>query len=219
MSLHIFLANILQLGLDIQTVFDIGACKGDWSKEYKQTLNGSQFFLFEANHKWLPFLEETCFPYLCGTVLSSPGKEFVEFYDDKSTGASYYKENTGWFDGKYPVKYPCKTLDDVILQHNLPTPNLVKLDTQGSELDILSGAKTIIGKTDLFYVECPIVNYNQGAPNIYEYINFFLVNDYIPIDCFELHKLENVLIQMDILFMRRETKEKYLGNHSNIKVI
>lgn len=219
MSLHNFLMNMSNQGLGIQTVFDIGACIGDWSREYKQTLTTSQFFLFEANRKWEPFLEKTGFPYLCGTVLSSPEKKFVEFYDEMSTGASYYKENTSHFAEKRPTKYPCITLDDVILQYNLPIPNFVKLDTQGSELDILSGAKSIIGKTDLFYVECPIIKYNQGAPNIYEYINFFLVNDYIPIDCFELHKGENVFLQMDILFMRKETKEKYLGNHNNIYVI
>jgi FkbM family methyltransferase len=210
---------MMDRGLKIDTVFDIGACSGDWSLEFKHTLPNSQFFLFEANYKWAPSLERTNFPYFSGTVLSKPGKEFVEFYDEQSTGASYYKENTGWFENKVATKYPCKTLDEIILQCNLPIPNLVKLDTQGSELDILAGAKSIIGKTDLIYIECPIVNYNQGAPNIYEYINFFLVNDYIPIDCYELHKLENVLIQLDILFMRRETKEKFLGSHPNIKVL
>ena len=102
--------------------------------------------------------------------------------------------------------------------YNLPIPNFIKLDTQGSELDILAGATSIIGKTDLVYTECPIINYNLGAPNAHEYINFFLTNDYIPIDCYEIHKLENVLVQLDILFMRKESKEKYLGKHQNIKI-
>jgi len=210
-----------ELGLNIETVFDIGAYMGDWSTEFKRTLPNSKFFLFEANYKCAPSLEKTSFLYLCGTVLSNPGKRSVEFYDNNSigTGSSYYKENTKWFDGGVSVKYPCITLDEIISQNNLPIPQLLKLDTQGSELDILAGAKSIIGKTDLIYVECPIVRYNHGAPNIYEYINFFLTNDYIPIDCFELHKLENVFIQLDILFMRKETKEKYLGKHENIRII
>ena len=218
MSLHAFLTKISRSGLDIKTVFDVGACKGDWSVEYKQTLTDSQFFLFEANHKWAASLEETGFPYVCGTVLSKPGKEFVEFYDEQSTGASYYKENTGWFDDKFSAKYACTTLDEIISKYNLPIPDLVKLDTQGAELDILDGAKSIIGKTTLIYAECPLINFNTGAPNIYEYMTYFLNNDYIPIDCFELHKLENVFTHMDILFMQKEAKEKYLGKHPNLKL-
>jgi len=69
-------------------------------------------------------------------------------------------------------------LDELIDKHNLPIPDFIKLDTQGSELDILKGATKIVGKTPLIFTEMPIIEYNKGAPKFSEYMDFFKAHDY-----------------------------------------
>lgn len=218
-NIHDFFLFLQRQGMSILNVYDIGACRGEWANSMKfGGLKASNFFLFEANPENVPFLVNTGFPHFIN-ILSKPGQEFVTFYKNSaSTGDSYYKENSKWFDEVSGTQALCKTLNDLMQEHKLPIPNLVKMDTQGSELDILAGASNILGKTQLFYVECPIVRYNLGAPNIQEYLEFFIKRDYIPVDLFEIHRGEQTLIQIDIMFMLREIKERYLGKNEYVRV-
>ena len=50
-------------------------------------------------------------------------------------------------------------------------PDFIKIDTQGSELDILKGGEKTISNCSLIYLECPIIEYNLGSPNLNDYIN------------------------------------------------
>jgi FkbM family methyltransferase len=170
--------------------------------------------LFEANSSYIPDLQRSGFVFY-QTVLSSPHRKQVQFYNGTDTGDSYYKENTKWYESKSSIVVDCKTLDQMVKTHNLPLPNFIKLDTQGSELDILSGA-SFLDSVDLVYTECPIICYNKGAPNIQEYLDFFKKRDFIPIEIFEIHKLEDTLLQIDIMFMKKSAKEKFLQPNVNI---
>lgn len=213
-----FLLNCQSRGFEISTVYDIGANGGNWSLDFKSTiLPNSEFILFEGNQSHSIYLKNTGFKYFTA-ILSNPGREYVEFYSTKGTGDSYYKENTYIYDNIEPIKVPCTTLDYIIKTNNLPIPNFIKIDTQGSELDILSGASSIINTVDLIYTECPIVSYNSGAPGIQDYLNFFKNINFIPINIFEIHRFEETLVQVDIMFMRKETKDLIFGNNTFIRI-
>ena len=212
-----FLRDIQQKGLKINAVYDIGAWVGHWSKNIKSVIPEAQFILFEANPAYKNELENSGFIHFCGVALSSPGKKTVNFYNGTNTGDSYYKETTSIYDNQGTISLDCVTLDELIVTNNLPIPNFIKIDTQGSELDILSGATSILDRVDLIYTECPILCYNQGAPTIQDYIEFFKKHNFVPIDILEKHISENLLIQIDIMFMRNETKEKLLGPNGIIR--
>jgi FkbM family methyltransferase len=216
--LILFLRDMESKGLKIDTVYDIGAFNGNWSINIKTNVyRQAEFILFEANQAYKATLEKTGFRHFMG-VLSNEGRESVDFYNGTNTGDSYYKENTKWYENQSSITVPCITLDALIKEQNLPIPQLIKIDTQGSELDILSGAKSCIGKTDLIYIECPIIEYNSGAPTITQYLEFFRDNGYIPVDLLEIHKNEHTLIQVDIMFMLKESKEKYLMKNEFVKI-
>lgn len=213
-----FLKQIQQAGLDIKTVYDIGAWNGGVSQHIKSNACPSaDFVLFEANPQYQGVLNSTGFKNYCGIALSNPGRTHVDFYNGTNTGDSYYKETTKHYDNQGTIKLPCITLDELIVRDNLPIPQFIKIDTQGSELDILSGAKSILDRVDLIYTELPIVCYNKGAPTIQDYLEFFKQHKFVPIDILEKHHAENMLIQMDIMFMRNETKEKFLGPNDFIR--
>lgn len=213
-----FIDKLLLNGFKIETVYDIGACNGSWTRWVQNSvLPDSKFYLFEANSHYLSDLIITGHSFFLN-VLSNEGRESVEFYPGCNTGDSYYKETTKWYDGQNSVKLPCTTLDKIVQEKNLPIPNFVKIDTQGSELDILSAAKNIMGKTELFLCEMPVIEYNQGAPNIQQYLEFFRDYDYIPVDVAEIHQAENVLLQLDFIFMLRSAKSEFLGKEEMIRV-
>jgi FkbM family methyltransferase len=217
MSLQQFLTTVQTAGLKIDTVYDIGAWQGQWSQNMKNTaLADSEFILFEANPAYKEALSKSGFTSLCGTALSNPGRDSVKFYNGSNTGDSYYKETTKYYDRQGHIDLPCMTLDQVREALNLSIPQFIKIDTQGSELDILSGA-SFLDKVDLIYIECPIIQYNSGAPNIQDYLDFFKKIFFIPVTILEVHIDESTLLQIDIMFMRKETKERIFGPNVNIR--
>jgi FkbM family methyltransferase len=219
LTLHAYLQQIQQDGLQINTVYDIGANVGAWSVELKNTvLKHSYFYLFEGNSNHEASLRTTGLPYYIG-ILSNPGRDLVEYYTTASgsgTGDSYYRENTVFYDNTAPVSLPARTLESLVAECEMPVPNFLKIDTQGSELDILRGAETLLPAVDLIYLECPIGKYNLGAPNIQDYLEYMASQDFIPSDLLEIHTADRVLIQIDIMFINIATKDRLYGaNHNN----
>ena len=57
---------------------------------------------------------------------------------------------------------PVETLDSLLSKYNLPVPDMVKIDAEGFDLKAIQGAASLIGKTDVFFLEagvlCPFEN-------------------------------------------------------------
>jgi FkbM family methyltransferase len=216
-NLTSYLRKVKSQGLEIKTVYDVGACVGKWTSQMKQSvLFDGDFYLFEGNPVYKDILsQQNSFVHI--GVLSNPGRETVNFYNGCDTGDSYYKETTDHYDNRKPITLPCRTLDSVIEENNLPIPQFLKIDTQGSEIDIMAGAKKVMGKADLVYLECPIIEYNKGSPNIFDYLMSMSSYGYIPTDVLEIHRSEEVLLQIDVMFIKAETKDRLFGKNVHIK--
>ena len=206
-----YLRQIQQAGLKLDVVFDIGACSGQWTQELRRSaLANSKFYLFEANGAHSHQLNSLGVPFFIG-VLSNPGRQFVEFFSKNSTGDSYYKENTVHYDSHSAVRVPCNTLADVMDKAAIPIPNFIKIDTQGSELDILKGVEQHLDKVDLIYLECPVIRYNLEAPTLQDYLDYMRDNGFVPTEVLEIHKNEHIILQIDIMFINHKTKERIYG--------
>ena len=202
-KLNYNLLVLLEKGLKVDVVFDVGAYRGEWSKLLSKTsLKKRKFFLFDANEENRNFLEKLNFKFFFH-ILSDQNKD-VNFYSNFSTGDSYLKEQTSLYkENSNVILRKATTLDDVVKKENLPSPDFLKIDTQGSEIDILKGSKISVSKCSLIYLECPIIEYNLKVPKFNEYIDYLDSIDFVPYDICEIHKIDNVLIQMDILFIKK----------------
>lgn len=207
-KLNYNLLYLLKKNLKIEVIYDIGAFRGEWSSYLSKTsLNNKQFILFEANKENEEHLKNKEFRYFI-ELLSSEEKD-LKFYSQVSTGDSYFLEQTTFYKNKIePQIIKAITLDKLVSKNNIPLPDFIKIDTQGSELDILRGGKKTISNCSLIYLECPIIEYNMGSPNLSEYVEYLNSIDFIPYDVCEIHKIDNVLIQIDILFIRKSIFKK-----------
>jgi FkbM family methyltransferase len=212
-----FMNYVLSRGMNIDTVYDVGAYVGEFSLNLRrEVLPQANYYLFEANQEYLNNLLGLGMSFYIKVL--SDGREYVDFYKGLNTGDSYYKETTSVYEDKLATRLPATTLDKMIEEKNLPIPQLLKLDTQGSELDILKGATKVIGKTELIYCECPIIEYNKDAPNINDYLQYFKSFDYLPVEVFQIHRSEDTVLQIDIMFMLRQAKYSYLSVNNIIRV-
>jgi FkbM family methyltransferase len=202
------------LGLDFSIIYDIGAHQGYWTKNLARWMGkDAQFFLFEPNtmhNEKLKQLNYSYFNYLLGDV----DYKDTSFYAVGNTGDSYYKEINPVYDLSAPTKMQIRTLDSLILEHSLPFPDFIKLDTQGSELDILRGATNSLKKVKLVVAELPIGTLNPGSPGIEEFLIFMEESGFTPVALVEIHTLLDILIQIDIAFLRNEEFEKIYGHRN-----
>jgi hypothetical protein len=99
-----------------------------------------------------------------------------DFYGTKGaptgTGNSIYRELTHFYsdDQLQIIKQKGIKLDDLI-DPNLEY-DLIKIDTQGSELDIIRGGSNTCKKAKGIILEVSLTPYNEGAPLYDEVIRF-----------------------------------------------
>jgi len=192
-------------------VIDVGANNGYWSIEAKKVWPQAEFLLIEANEECRPYLHDSHFSYLIA-VLSDTEKE-VDFYTLRdcgtATGASYYREKTEFFEGdKVIVTKRRTTTLDLIFDRSVsirnPSPMLLKLDTQGSELDILKGAQKLLPQIDAMLIEMSFVEYNEGAPPYEELRDYLYQKGFLMVGEIGqiVHPITREHIQSDILWKR-----------------
>jgi FkbM family methyltransferase len=196
--LHIALTRLRRRGLQIATVYDIGAHRGDWTQTVRPSLPGARFFLFEANDAHADALRETGERHFIA-ILSSD-EQFVDFYGSGGSGDSYFREVTPRYEGLEPRHLQATTLDHMIETHDLPYPDFIKADVQGAELDVLRGGRDALGKAKLVLLECPVVEYNVGAPTIDEYFRFMDEHGFAPFDFVKGLWQRGQMVQVDVLF-------------------
>jgi len=118
-----------------------------------------------------------------------------------------------------PLLKETVTLDEIVEKNNLPLPDFIKIDTQGSELDILKGSQKSISNCSIIYLECPIIEYNTRAPNLNDYIKYLNSINFLPYDVCEVHRIDNVLIQIDILFVKRSILNKIYTDKKMLNIL
>ena len=131
-------------------------------------------------------------------------KKKVNFYSRKLTGDSYYREQSERYDENYKPKIiVTTTLDEVVKKENIKLPNFIKIDTQGSEIDILKGSEKTLKNCNLIYLETPIIEYNLDSPSLNECVKYLKSINFVPFDICEVHYMDKVLIQIDILYINK----------------
>lgn len=175
-----YLYKLSREGINPRVIFDVGACVLHWASVAKRVWPNSNLICFEAMHEVLPVWERRA---VCGfsAVLSDVDDKEVDFFQNTyhPGGNSYYRENKEhnpevdlYFNEAHRTKRHTITLDTLVNRFNLPQPNFIKMDVQGAELDVLKGAKLTLVDVQYLILELQHVEYNKGAPNCQEVIEY-----------------------------------------------
>lgn len=190
-------------------IVDVGANVGDFSKSIHSIFPDCQFCLVEANENCETSLKALPFSYdICALGAEESEADFyIEHANPLATGASLKKENTVYYDSGmyYTKKVKIHTLDS---KEYFPGEkiDLLKLDVQGSELDILTGGRKTLERTELVLMECSNVPYNLGAPLIDEAYEYMNKRGFRVLEIVDFIKMQigigTVVGQMDVLFKK-----------------
>jgi FkbM family methyltransferase len=192
------------LAKEIRVVYDVGAHNGSWTNQVSRILKSADFYLFEPNKNHNSQLEKTGFKYF-NDVLSDQCKT-IEWFGVGGLGDSYFKESSQSFENVSSIEIVTNTLNSYVADRNLPVPQLLKIDTQGSELDIIAGSCNFISSVKYVLMECPLIEYNLGAPNIQKYLTTMSDLGFVPIDVTEIHYMNGKTVQIDIAFINEQIR-------------
>jgi FkbM family methyltransferase len=205
-SANVVIKELIEAGVSINVVYDIGANKGFWYSKWKSILPEATFHLFEANPLVVPNIKISAGDTYNYTLLSNSFVP-VDFHIPKegysSTGGSYYKELTPYY-ADDTITINSATLDSVIDEKGLCLPDFIKLDTQGSEVDIIRGGYKCVSNAKIILIEMPVLPYNANAPNFNDYILDLKRVGFIPTGVDDIRISKGVLIQMDLVFVKRD---------------
>jgi FkbM family methyltransferase len=155
-------------------ILDIGANIGQFHQLAKQTFPDAFIFSIEASSDCEPYLQQLTDNYYIG-LLAKDTLEY-DFYSRKDaptgTGNSIYRELTHFYseDQLEIIKQKGIKLDDLFEPDS--EFDLIKIDTQGSELDIITGGINLCKKAKGILLEVSLTQYNQGAPLYWEVLTF-----------------------------------------------
>ena len=202
------LEEVRDLGIEPKAILDIGAHTGQFHSWSKRVWPDVGVFMIEANSLHKDTLNRLATDNGDSYLIAALGDEVreVTFYtrSDKpyTEGNSYYKEHNYWDIPQLvqESKVMLKRLDDIFEDDAIF--DLIKVDTQGSELDILRGGKDLVSRASAIILEVSYIEYNEGAPSQQETLNYMKKIGFEEKISIGEHYDGEQIVQKDLLFLK-----------------
>jgi len=195
-------------GYNPSHIFDIGAYKGQWTRQSLSIFKESHHIMIEANnYDILTQFNKYTNITVINEILNEENKEVI-WNKMENTGDSIFSELTVWSDKFEKIKRNSITLDSCIEKYNIDLSLmkniLIKIDCQGAEIPILKGSTEILNKTDFIVMELPLFGkYNNDVPSFLEHIQYMDTIGFKPYDVVDNHYINNYNMQIDMLFINK----------------
>ena len=206
LSVDAGLARSKYRGTEINTVIDVGASDGRWSKIAMKYYPEASYFLIEAQ----PGHEES----LKRMKQDFTNVDYVLAAAGDQIGATCF-DASGLFGGAVVNKLndnsiitPMITIDHCIKERRLKPPFLLKLDTHGFEVPILEGANEALKQASLLIIEAYNFDLTEASLRFYELCVYMEEKGFRCIDLIEpLHRpKDGSFWQIDLVFSPKNSK-------------
>lgn len=157
-----FFQCIKNLGFDPKHIVDVGANRGTWTRNALQYFPDAHYSMFEPQaYLSASFSDLLKNPkikfYAKGAGPCSGMMDLTTSDRDDSFSFSFSKEEAQ-ARGRAQVKAPVVALDEFLPTLALPTPDLVKIDAEGWDLEVLKGAENTISNAQVVLMEAAVMS-------------------------------------------------------------
>lgn len=198
--------RIAEHGIPITSIVDIGASDCKWSVDAMKTFPRAFFLAIEPLRERQDALEtlkqkHANFDYVLCVAGDKDGEQVTLEVADDLDGSTV--DGTGGI----PRSVPVKTVDAIVLDKAPKGPFLLKLDTHGYEIPILSGAKDTLAKTNVVIMEVYNFKITDHALRFHEMCSHM---ERLGFRCYDiaspmLRLHDKAFWQMDVFFARSES--------------
>ena len=195
-------------------LFDVGANYGQTIEHFNKIFPGATIHSFEPSPNVFDFLLKKAgemnnlrvWNYGVGAVSGSG-----MFNENKHQNMSSFLElgREGWGEIKYTTKTSITSIDDFCRDRKIPNMDILKIDTQGYELEVLKGASKMLstGKIGLLYFEVNFIELYKNMPTFGQLYDFAVSQGYELITIYPIHYRNKKAGWSDVLFKHRDYGE------------
>ena len=189
-------------------LFDIGANSGQSVRTFKDLFPTSLIYSFEPSPTVYEQLVENVKVYddvrTNNSAVGSASGEQILLENSNSDMSSFMRPGRlGW--GKVEKESLVKvvTLDDYCTANQVPFISLLKIDTQGYELEVLKGAQTLMreDRIQMIYLEVNFAELYVGLPRVDDIFRFLLDNNFRLVSFYEFAHQGHLASWSDALFL------------------
>ena len=197
-------------GFKPATVIDVGAANG--TPPLYEIFPESHHLLIEPLDEFSSRLTQLAASlrkadFIPMAASAQPGPIVLHVHPDLF-GSSVYLEMEDSDVNGFERIVPAAKLDDISSERKTKPPYLIKIDTQGSELDILSGAEKILQETEFVILEVSLFEFFKGGPQLYDCMKFMKDKNFVAFDIFDLQyrPVDGAMSQFDLAFVKERSK-------------
>ena len=208
MTMNGALHRCMLRGIKVNTVIDVGASDGSWTRDCLNYFSDAKYLLVEAQEPHRKSLENFCRDHKnVEYVLAAAGRKEGKVYFDNSAlfgglaSESPLKGNA--------IEVPVIAIDEEVKRRQIKGPYLVKLDTHGFEIPILEGAEKSLKEASLVVIECYNFRLTESSLRYFEMCDYMRKLGFLSIEMvdFILRKKDGAFWQADIFFIPSGSNE------------
>lgn len=200
--------------LKIDTIIDVGANRGQFALLVKKTHPHAKIYSFEplksayCVYKSIFINDPSITIFNCALSYKSGQQIFhVSQQEDSSSLLPISKKQNDIFPGtaeKETQIIETKKLSDCVFRNQLGDHCLLKIDVQGSELEVLRGSIELIPDIEFVYVECSFIQLYKDQPLANEVIKYLQERNFTLTGIYNTHyDNEGCAVQSDFLFTQK----------------
>lgn len=200
------LKGLADQGYKPNSILDIGAAVGGWTKTAIQFWPQAKYFLvepLEERKSELTALSQTYshVNFLLADAGSQPGELLLGVTKDLHGSSLLYS-------GILQRKVPVVTIDQLVAEGHIEQPQFMKLDVQGYELEVLQGAKIAMQNADFIILELQFFRFVSSMNLLHESIAWMDKNNFRPYEIVDVYRRpsDNLMLECDILFTNKKSK-------------
>lgn len=193
-----------KLGYQSKLVLDIGAYEGTWAESFLTIFPEAKILMLEGQESKKTILQqksEVNKQLDFRIALLGSAEQEVEF-NIYETASSVLKENNET--GAKTETRTLITLDQLSINTPFAQPDLIKIDTQGYELEILKGAEKTMQLAQFILLEVSLIDIYKNCPMVAEVMAFMQAKGFVLYDICSLMRrpFDKALYQSDFLFIK-----------------
>lgn len=204
------LSRLKNSGFMPKGILDIGACLGQWTHVALTVFPDTPTVMVDGNPEVASKLaadkERFGHNVRCETAVLGKKRDAPVKYYISGTGSSLFPERAEYGQKSKFINVETITLDELLEKYKNEEFSLIKIDTQGAEIEILEGFSGL-EKAEAVILEGSIIEYNVGTPMFSDIVLYMNGRGFVIHDLFDFKRGGNgMLTQVDMLFIRKDSK-------------
>jgi FkbM family methyltransferase len=206
----VFFTLVKRHGFAPRRILDVGANRGNWTREALRHFPDAEFVLVEPQDQLKAHVADLLaanprLRWINAGASDQPGRLALTVAPRDDSSSFILTPEQARAAGYSQVDVEVRTINEIVASTGRAIPEMVKIDAEGFDLKAFAGASDLFGRTDIFFIEAAVCA--TGIPNTMTAVIATLdAAGYRMIDITDINRSpkHGVLWLCELAFMRKD---------------